>query len=124
VNTLQGTAGAFSRPMAMQWDTRSGQIVANGLGTITDRNPWAENPVDESSDATISQGIARLCQVKDGPSVIVAPKDLTHWFRIGDAELWKPVHSVTVLKQDRVPTFERVDQFTVVRCAPGLGLAG
>jgi hypothetical protein len=90
VNVLQGSVGAFSRPMAMQWDLRSRELVASGLGTIKDRNLWANDPAPAKRPAKIAEGIVRLCRVADGPSVIVAPGDLTRSFQAGRAGLWRP----------------------------------
>lgn len=128
VNSLQGTVGAFSRPMAMQWDVRSKQLVASGAGTIKDRNPSADIKLPEKPAAKLSQAIVRLCQVRDGPSVIVAPRDLSPWFGVGQAGVWKPVGGGAIkFKQPLTLTHvepERLDRFTVVRCAPGLELSG
>ncbi|MGC1305430.1 MAG: hypothetical protein WA840_23920 [Caulobacteraceae bacterium] len=126
VNSLQGTAGAFSRPLAMQWDARSKQLVAAGLGTHLDRDPNVEDVnVAKPTPRMISRGALRLCPSNDGPAAIVAPGDLTRLFAPGQTTLWRSPYASQSHQKVSAGQMGSVHsgQYTVIRCIRDLRLA-
>jgi hypothetical protein len=115
---LQGSVGAFSRPLAMGWDQRAAALVASGLGTIRDRNPWDQAPAPKALTTTQSRdGALRLCAVKNGPQAIVLSGDLTKVFGAGVATRWRaPVTNVMLEPGSFALKIIPFDYYTVVRC--------
>jgi hypothetical protein len=87
VNGMQGTAGAFSRPLAIQWDARSELLLTNGLMTQQERDPVRSSD-NELDPARIARGIVTVCKNRDGPDAIVVPYNLTKYFPDGRAKIW------------------------------------
>jgi hypothetical protein len=123
LNVMQGTTGAFSRRLALQWDVRSTLLVSSGLGTPFDRDPVTRGRAMTVRDTDVEgKGIVQLCRAPDGPSAVIAPGDLTQKLTAGQVALWQaPVPAVLPIVE---PTgqigFSLVDRYTVVRCTPEL----
>jgi hypothetical protein len=115
---LQGSVGAFSRPLAMGWDQRAAALVASGLGTIRDRNPWDQAPAPKALTTTQSRDAAlRLCAVTNGPQAIVLSGDLTPLFGPGVAARWRaPVTNMMLAPGSFALKVIPFDYYTVVRC--------
>jgi hypothetical protein len=118
VSDLQGTIGAFSRPLAMTWDQRDAELYAAGFNTMRSRNPWAERPVDRPmTDAESHDAALRLCGMKDRPQAIVLAGDLTKSFGPGTATLWRaPVSDVMPTPGVATLRFTPFHAYTVVHC--------
>ncbi len=115
---LQGSVGAFSRPLAMGWDQRAAALVASGLGTIRDRNPWDQAPAPKALTETQSRDAAlRLCAVQDGPQAIVLSGDLTKLFKPGVTTRWRaPVTNMMLAPGSFALKIVPFDYYTVLRC--------
>lgn len=115
---LQGSVGAFSRPLALGWDKRAAALVASGLGTGRDRNPWDQAPAPKAlTDAQSRDGALRLCAVKDGPQAVVLSGDLTALFAAGVATRWRaPVTNVMLAPGSLALKILPFDYYTIVRC--------
>ncbi len=115
---LQGSVGAFSRPLAMGWDQRAAALVASGLGTIRDRNPWDQAPAPKAlTDAQSRDGALRLCAVNNGPQAIVLSGDLTKLFKPGLAMRWRaPVTNTMLAPGSFAFKIVPFDYYTVLRC--------
>ncbi|MDR3409064.1 MAG: hypothetical protein P4L68_11250 [Methylovirgula sp.] len=118
VNGLQGTAGAFSRPLALQWDARSRLLVANGLATENERDPYlpaADNGLDP---AKVARGAVKLCKTSNGPDAIVVPNDLAADLPAKRTRIWRTpaqnVEHLTVRGQNFV--YVQRDRYAILRC--------
>ena len=118
VSDLQGTIGAFSRPLAMIWDHRDSELYAAGFNTMRSRNPWAERPVDRPmTDAQSHDAALRLCKVKNAPQAIVLAGDLAKSFALGVSTSWHaPVTDVMPTPGASTLKFTPFDFYTVVHC--------
>ncbi|MEW6436140.1 MAG: hypothetical protein AB1508_03100 [Pseudomonadota bacterium] len=119
VNGLQGTAGAFSRPLAMQWDKRSRLLVANGLATENERDPYLPLSATELDPAKVAQGAVAVCKTADGPDAIIAPFDLTKYFPSGRVKIWHtPIRNVRNIEvRPQGFFYVKRDFYSVLRCA-------
>ena len=124
-NPLQGTAGVFSRPLALQWYRRTSALVRSGLATQIDLNPWLEpvgNPESDwllpSKDRLVS-GIKSICSQDDNPDVIVVPFDLRKNFPAGAYDvLHIAPPRVLVTGKPETSTISNFDIYTFVHCDP------
>jgi len=118
VSDLQGTLGAFSRPLIMGWDLKANDLVASGLDRIRNRAPWAQTPVARARGVAQSRDNAlRLCAVKGGPQAIVLAGDLAKRFATGVAATWRaPVTDVMLAPGSLVPEVMPFNAYTIVRC--------
>ncbi len=118
VSDLEGSIGAFSRPLAMGWDARSAALFASGFNTIRNRNPWVQTSVPRTLDAQQSRDSAlRLCAVKAGPQAVVLQGDLANRFPHGAATLWRaPVTDVMQAPGSSTLKLMVSNAYTVVRC--------
>lgn len=126
-NDLQGTVGAFSRPLTLVWDARSRAVAAAHLASPYDRDPWSRRarpsalPPDFQPPAVLRDGIVALCRTSDGPSAIVTPGDLVSLFAPGQAALWRtPAPDIAPLVWNGRFSVAARDRYTIVRCAPDL----
>jgi hypothetical protein len=118
-NSLQGTAGAFSRRLAVQWDRRSRMLVADGMAFENERNPYLPPNATDLDPAVVARGAVNICRSPDGPDAIVAPYDLTKNFPSGRVRLWHtPIHNLfdTKVRPWGVSYVER-DRYSILRCA-------
>jgi hypothetical protein len=116
VSDLQGTIGAFSRPLAMTWNARSAAYVASGFRTI--RGPANQThdlrPLDERQNR---DGALRLCAAPQGPQAVVLAGDLTKMFGAGVAALWRaPAKDVMLKPGASTLKLTSFDSYTVIRC--------
>jgi hypothetical protein len=103
VSDLQGSIGAFSRPLAMEWGARSAELSASVPRTRDD---------GQSRD-----GALRLCAVKAGPQAVVLQGDLAKSFPAGVATLWRaPVTDVTPASGSSTLKLIVSNAYTIVRC--------
>ncbi len=115
---LQGSVGAFSRPLAMAWDAKAAELVWSGLGTISARNPWGHTPRPPAlTDEQNRDGALRLCGTANRPQAIVFSGDLTKMFRSGVAVRWRaPVTNLMLEPGSITLKVVPFNSYTVVRC--------
>jgi hypothetical protein len=118
VSDLQGAIGTFSRPLIMQWQARTMELVKSGLGTIPNTDPHAWQALAQAGDDAHSRdGALRVCGLKNGPQAIVLAGDLTKMFGPGVAARWRaPVRGVWQASDIKPPKLITFDYYTIVRC--------
>jgi hypothetical protein len=115
---LQGSVGAFSRPLAIGWNARAAELVSSGLGVVRDPHAWDQAPVPRTLTRTQTRdGALRLCAAPNGPQAIVLSGDLTQAFAPGVAARWRaPVTNVMLAPGSLNLRLAPFDVYTVVRC--------
>ncbi len=118
VSDLQRSVGTFSRPLLMQWETKTTELLASGLGKMGGPKSRNWSPLVQTGDETEARdGALRICALKNGPQAIVLAGDLTQRFQPGVAARWRtPATGVwrpPGITPAKLITF---DYYTIVRC--------